>query len=77
MAVQLTPEQEQRIVAIVEQGAYGSVQEALDAAVGAVELASQGVLDSDLEASLIQGRASRELSEEEFWEQVEESTGHS
>ena len=37
MAIQLTPEQEQRIQAVVSTGAYGSTKDALDAAVTAVE----------------------------------------
>jgi hypothetical protein len=40
MAIQLTPEQEQRIAAIVSSGAYPSAEEALDAAVAAVEIAA-------------------------------------
>jgi Arc/MetJ-type ribon-helix-helix transcriptional regulator len=43
MAIQLTPEQEQRIQAVVQAGAYRSAEEALDAAVAAVEcVASAG-----------------------------------
>jgi len=37
MALQLTPEQEQRIQAVVNAGAYPSAEDALDAAVAAVE----------------------------------------
>jgi hypothetical protein len=40
MAIQLTPEQERRIQAIVSAGVYSSSEEALDAAVAAVELAA-------------------------------------
>ena len=40
MAIQLTPEQEQRIQAIVNAGAYSSAQEALDAALAAMESAA-------------------------------------
>ena len=39
MPIQLTPDQEQRIQAMVSSGAYPSAREALDAAVAAVELA--------------------------------------
>jgi Arc/MetJ-type ribon-helix-helix transcriptional regulator len=43
MAIQLTPEQEQRIQAVVQAGVYRSAEEALDAAVAAVEsVASAG-----------------------------------
>ena len=40
MATQLTPEQEQRIQAVVKAGAYPSAEEALEAAVTAVETAA-------------------------------------
>src|SRR5690242_13881549 len=40
MAIQLTPEQEERIQAVVKAGAYPSAEEALDAAVAAVEMAA-------------------------------------
>jgi Arc/MetJ-type ribon-helix-helix transcriptional regulator len=40
MAIQLTPQQEERIRAIVNAGAYPSAEEALDAAVAAVEIAA-------------------------------------
>jgi Arc/MetJ-type ribon-helix-helix transcriptional regulator len=39
MSIQLTPEQEQRIRTVVNAGAYHSAEEALDAAVAAVEVA--------------------------------------
>lgn len=76
MAIQLTPEQEQRIQAVVNAGAYHSAQEALDAAVIAVEAAAGlGFEGSDeLEAILAEGRNSAELSEREFWESVEQKT---
>ena len=38
--MQLTPEQEQRIRTVVNAGAYRSAEEALDAAVAAVEIAA-------------------------------------
>lgn len=78
MAIQLTPEQEMRIQAVVNAGAYPSAQEALDAAVTAVEIAAapgfEGSQD-ELEGLLMQGMASRELSEEEFWDSIEQKTG--
>jgi putative addiction module CopG family antidote len=40
MSIHLTPEQEQRIQTIVKAGAYRSAEEALDAAVAAVENAA-------------------------------------
>jgi Arc/MetJ-type ribon-helix-helix transcriptional regulator len=40
MSIQLTPEQEQRIRTVVNAGAYRSAEEALEAAVAAVEIAA-------------------------------------
>ena len=77
MPIQLTPEQEQRIQAIVDAGAYPSPQAALDAAVVAVELAAASGFEGsqrDLEDLLLEGVASGELSEEEFWESVDRDT---
>ena len=77
MAIQLTPEQEQRIQAIVSAGAYPSAQEALDAAVAAVEIvAAPGFEGSseELGSLLLEGINSKELSEEEFWNSVDGDT---
>ena len=77
MAIQLTPEQEMRIQAVVNAGAYPSAQDALDAAVTAVEIAAAPGFEGseeELEQALVQGMASRELSEEEFWDSVEQET---
>jgi Arc/MetJ-type ribon-helix-helix transcriptional regulator len=77
MSIQLTPEQEQRIRTVVNAGAYGSAEEALDAAVTAVELAAapgfEGTQD-ELEGLLMEGLASKELPEEEFWDSVDRET---
>ena len=40
MSIQLTPEQEQRIQTVVSAGAYRSAEQALGAAVAAVEIAA-------------------------------------
>ena len=77
MAIQLTPEQELRIQAVVNAGAYPSTHEALDAAVAAVEIiAAPGFEGSqeELEGLLLEGLTSGELSEEEFWESVDRET---
>jgi len=77
MAIQLTPEQEERIQAIVNAGAYPSAREALDAAVAAVEIAAAPGFEGsqkELEALLLEGLASKELSEEEFWDSVDRET---
>jgi Arc/MetJ-type ribon-helix-helix transcriptional regulator len=77
MPIQLTPEQEQRIQAIVSAGAYPSAHEALDAAVAAVELAATSGFEGsqrDLDSLLLEGMASTELSQEEFWDSVDRDT---
>lgn len=77
MAIQLTPEQEQRIQAVVNAGAYPSAQEALDAAVTAVEIAAAAGFEGsqeELESLLMTGMASRELSEEDFWDSLDRET---
>jgi hypothetical protein len=78
MAIQLSPEQEMRIQAVVNAGAYSSAQEALDAAVTAVEIAAAPGFEGsqeELEGLLMQGMASRELSGAEFWDSVDRETG--
>jgi Arc/MetJ-type ribon-helix-helix transcriptional regulator len=77
MAIQLTPEQERRIQAIVNAGAYPSAREALDAALAAVEIAAAPGFEGsqeELEGLLLEGLASKELSEEEFWDSVDRET---
>ena len=58
MAIQLTPEQELRIRAVVDAGAYPSTEAALNAALVAVETAAspdfQGS-EADLERLLLEG----------------------
>ena len=74
MAIQLTPEQEQRILAVVNAGAYPSAREALDAAITAVETAAAPGLEGpqeEIEGLLLEGMASKELSEEAFWDSVD------
>jgi Arc/MetJ-type ribon-helix-helix transcriptional regulator len=77
MAMQLTHEQEQRIQAVVNAGAYGSPEEALNAALAAVEAAAapgfEGT-EEELEGLLMEGLVSKELTEEEFWEPVDRET---
>lgn len=77
MPLQLTPEQEQRIQAIVKAGTYSSVEEALNAAVLAVETAAaldfEGT-NEELELMLGQGLASPEYAEDQFWNSVDRET---
>jgi Arc/MetJ-type ribon-helix-helix transcriptional regulator len=77
MAIQLTPEQEQRIRTVVDAGAYSSPMEALDAALSAVEAAAAPGFEGtnhELEGLLMEGLASGELREEEFWDSVDQET---
>jgi len=76
MSIQLTPEQERRIRAIVDAGAYGSAEQALDASIAVIEtIAVPGVEGSaELESLLLEGLASGELSEKQFWESVDRET---
>jgi Arc/MetJ-type ribon-helix-helix transcriptional regulator len=79
MAIQLTPEQEQRIHAVVSAGAYLSTEEALDAAVAAVEIAAvpdfEGTPD-ELEELLLEGLNSGEPVEanESTWDRLRAKT---
>jgi Arc/MetJ-type ribon-helix-helix transcriptional regulator len=77
MAIQLTLEQEQRIQAVISAGAYRSSADALDAALAAMEMAATlGFKGSaeELEGLLTEGLASKELTEEEFWDSVDQET---
>ena len=77
MSIHLTPEQEQRIQAVIQRGAYDSVEEVMEAALAAVEQRAvpgfQGT-PQELDSLLAEGLASRELSEEEFWDSVNGKT---
>jgi Arc/MetJ-type ribon-helix-helix transcriptional regulator len=77
MAIQLTAEQEKRLQAVVNAGAYASAEQALNAALSVVEKAAAHDFEGtqeELEGLLMQGVASRELSEEEFWHSVDSQT---
>ena len=77
MAIQLTPEQEQRIRAVVNSGAFPSAEEALNAALAVVEDAAAHDFEGareDLEGLLMEGLDSKELSEDEFWRSVDRET---
>jgi Arc/MetJ-type ribon-helix-helix transcriptional regulator len=79
MPIQLTPEQEQRIQAVVSGGAYPSTQEALDAAVAAVEFAAAPGFEGtqeELEALLLEGLNSGEgiEADEPFWNRLRAET---
>lgn len=79
MAIQLTPEQEQRLQAIVNAGAYASTEEALEAAVAAVETAAAPDFEgttAELEELLLEGLHSGEPVEvdERFWNRLRGET---
>jgi putative addiction module CopG family antidote len=77
MAINLTPEQEQRIQAVIQRGSYESVDEVVEAALTAVEQRTQPSFDGtgeELEALLAEGVASREFTENEFWDSVNKQT---
>jgi len=75
MAIQLTPEQERRIQAVVKAGAYPPAEEALNAAVAVVETAAapgfEGTPD-ELETLLLEGLNSGEPIEahDAFWNRL-------
>lgn len=77
MTIHLTPEQEQRVRAVIRRGDYDSVAEVVEAALMAVEQRTipgfRGTPE-ELEALLAEGLASRELSEDEFWSSVNRRT---
>lgn len=73
MPLQLTPDQERRIQAVVDAGTYSSAEEALNAAVAAVEAASTPDFEGsneELVFLLEQGLASPACSEDQFWDSV-------
>ncbi len=79
MSLQLTPEQEQRIQTVVNAGAYRSAEEALDAAVAAVEVAAAPDFEGsqeELEKLLLEGLNSGEPVEagESFWNRLKVET---
>jgi Arc/MetJ-type ribon-helix-helix transcriptional regulator len=77
MTIQLTPEQERRIHAVISRGSYDSVEEVMDAALAAVELGAVpgfAGTQEDLNTLLAEGLASKELTEDEFWGSVNKQT---
>jgi Arc/MetJ-type ribon-helix-helix transcriptional regulator len=79
MSLQLTPEQEKRIRTVVGTGAYGSAEEAIDAAVSAVEIAAvpgfEGTKE-ELETLLLEGLNSGIAVEvdEGYWTRLRSQT---
>jgi len=78
MAIQLTPEQERRVQAVVRRGAYQSAEEVVEAALAAVEqraLPGFAGTPQELDALLAEGLASKQLAEDEFWASVNQEVG--
>ena len=77
MIIHLTPEQEQRVQAVLSRGVYESVEEVVDAALAAVEQRTvpgfTGTPD-ELDAMLAEGLASKAIPEAEFWDSVNQQT---
>ena len=73
MIIHLTPEQEQRVQAVLSRGVYEFVEEVVDAALAAVEQRTvpgfAGTPD-ELDAMLAEGLASKAIPEAEFWNSV-------
>ncbi len=77
MTIHLTPDQERRIQAVIQCGAYESVEEVVEAALAAVEQRTvPGFAGSreELDALILEGMASKELSEDEFWGAIRRQT---
>ena len=77
MALQLSPQQEQRIQAVVSAWGYVSTEEAIETALALMETAAAQDFEGeheDLEGLLMEGLASNELPEEEFWNLVDRET---
>lgn len=71
MTINLTPEQESRLQAIMSWGAYASVEEVVEAALAAVEqrtLPGFAGTPDQLDALLAEGLAFGELAEKEILE---------
>jgi Arc/MetJ-type ribon-helix-helix transcriptional regulator len=77
MTIHLTPEQEQRAKAVIGRGAYASIEEVVDAGLAAVEQrivpGFEGTQE-ELNALLVEGLGSTQLTEVEFWGGVNAQT---
>jgi len=77
MTINLTPEQESRLQALLSRGAYESVDQVVEAALTAVEqrtLPGFAGTPDELDALLAEGLASGKLAEEHFWDSVTRRT---
>jgi Arc/MetJ-type ribon-helix-helix transcriptional regulator len=77
MTINLTPEQESRLQALLSRGAYESVDQVVEAALAAVEqrtLPGFAGTPDELDTLLSEGLASGELAESEFWSSITQRT---
>jgi Arc/MetJ-type ribon-helix-helix transcriptional regulator len=77
MTINLTPEQEHRVQAVIRRGSYESVEEVVEAALAAVEQRTvQGFhgTQEELDTLLADGLASKELTGDQFWGLVNSQT---
>ncbi len=77
MAIQLTPEQERRVQDVISRGGYESVEEVVDAALAAIDqriVPGFAGTREELDVLLAEGLASKELTEDEFWNSVNAQT---
>lgn len=77
MTIHLSSEQERRVQEVIRRGAYGSVEEVVEAALAAVEqrtVPGFGGTQEELDTLLAEGLASKELAEDEFWADVDRET---
>ena len=77
MTIHLTPEQERRLRAVLDHGAYKSVEEVVEAALTAVEqrtVPGFAGTPEELDSLLAEGLASKQLTEDKFWGSVSKRT---
>ena len=77
MTIHLTQEQEQRIHAVIHSGAYGTIEDVVEAALTAVEQRAEPGFDGteeELEGLLLSGMESEEIDEGAFWDSVDRTT---
>ena len=77
MTIYLTPEQERRLQAVIRRGGYRSLEEAVEAALTAVEqrtVPGFAGTQEELDTLLAEGLASQQVGEDEFWDSVNRQT---
>ena len=77
ITIHLTTEQERHLQAVIRRGGYGSLEEAVEAALTAVEqrtVPGFAATQEELDTLLAEGLASQQLREDEFWDSVNRQT---